>query len=52
MGFKMSVLSCGIGRKQVERVAEANKRGIDDMMALAQEWGVPVPESLFRRKSA
>lgn len=52
MGFKMSVLSEGLKRKLVDRVAEANKRGIDDMMALAQEWGVPIPESLFRRKSA
>ena len=41
-----------VRRFLADRVAEANKRGLDDMMALAQEWGVPIPESLFRRKSA
>lgn len=47
MGFKMKVLSRGLALRQVERVAEANKRGIEDMIALGQEWGVPVPESLW-----
>jgi hypothetical protein len=47
MGFKMSLLSMGLARQEVEKVAQANARGLDDLMALAQQWGVPIPESLF-----
>jgi hypothetical protein len=50
MGFKMSLLSVALSRQEVEKVAEANTRGLDDLMALAQQWGVPVPESLFSSK--
>lgn len=50
MGFKMSVLSAGLARAGgTDMVAEANNRGLDDLMALAQQWGVPVPEELFGR---
>lgn len=52
MGFKMSVLSAGISLGQVERVAEANNRGLDDMIALGQLWGVPVPEELWQQIEA
>jgi hypothetical protein len=52
MGFKMSMLSMGLARREVEKVAVANARGIDDMIALAQEWRVPVPESLWSSKNA
>lgn len=52
MGFKMKVLSAGIAMSTVDRVAEANKRGLDDMMALGQEWGVPVPDELFEQARA
>jgi len=48
MGFKMAVLSAGLGIKGgPDRVAEANKRGLEDMIALGQQWGVPVPDALF-----
>jgi hypothetical protein len=49
MGFKMNVLSAAIGLKAVDRVAEANRRGLEDMIALGQEFGVPVPEELFEQ---
>lgn len=51
MSFKLSLLSCALGRKEVEKVAEANARGHDDLMALAQTWGVPIPESLFQKSA-
>jgi hypothetical protein len=47
MSFKLSVLSAGIGHKQVERVKEANHKGLEYLIALGQEWGVPVPEALW-----
>jgi hypothetical protein len=52
MGFKMSLLSKGLELRKVELVAEANARGIEDMMALAQKWHVPIPESLWSSKRA
>lgn len=48
MSFKLSVLSEGLRLRQVDRVAEANKAGMDEMMALAQDWGVSIPEELWR----
>lgn len=48
MGFKMSVLSASFGRANgADMVAEANKRGLEDIVALGQSWGVPVPEELW-----
>lgn len=47
MGFKMAVLSAALGMGKVDLVAEANKGGLDDMIALGQQWGVPVPEELW-----
>lgn len=48
MGFKMSVLSASFGRKDgADMVAEANTRGLEDLVALGQSWGVPVPEELW-----
>jgi hypothetical protein len=47
MGFKMSLLSMGLSRREVEKVAQANARGLESMIALGQTWGVPVPECLF-----
>lgn len=48
MGFKMSVLSASFGRKDgADMVAEAHKRGLEDLVALGQAWGVPVPEELW-----
>lgn len=54
MGFKMSVLSASLGiTGGPDRVAEANRRGLEDLIALGQEWGVPVPDELFQQvKSA
>ena len=48
MGFKMSVLSASFGVKEgADRVAEANRKGLEYLIALGQEWGVPVPEALW-----
>lgn len=52
MGFKMSVLSAGIALGKVDDVARANVEGIDSLMALAQQWGVPIPEELFNQRAA
>lgn len=52
MGLKMSLLSAGLERRQVTRVSEANRRGLDDLKALAQEWGVPIPEELWSQRAA
>lgn len=49
MGFKMSVLSAGIAHGAVSRVAQANERGLEDLVALGQEWGVEVPEEVWRQ---
>lgn len=52
MGFKMAVLSAGIGLGKVDDVAAANRAGLDEMMALAQQWGVPIPEELWTARVA
>lgn len=52
MGFKMQVLSAAIALKAVDRVAEANKRGLEDMIALGREWGVQIPDELFEQARA
>lgn len=50
-GFKMAVLSMGLARREVDKVAMANAQGIDDMIALGQQWGIPVPESLWSNRA-
>lgn len=50
MGFKMALLSKALSLRMVEKVRQANERGLEDLMALAQEWGVPIPESLWTRE--
>lgn len=52
MGFKMSVLSAGLAMGKVDAVAQANVEGIDSLMALAQQWGVAIPEQLWAREAA
>lgn len=52
MGFKMSVLSHAIGIKRVDDVAQANREGLESMMALAQTWGLPIPEQLWPARQA
>lgn len=48
MSFKMSVLSASFALKGgPDMVAEANRRGLEDMIALGQQFGVPVPEELW-----
>lgn len=48
MGFKMAVLSASFGVKDgASKVAEANKRGLEDIIALGQTWGVAVPDELW-----
>ena len=50
MGFKMSVLSHSLTVKGgPDRVAAANKAGLEELVALAQEWKVPVPEEVWRQ---
>lgn len=50
MGFKMAVLSASFGVKNgADMVAEANGRGLEDLIALGQRWGVPVPEELWHQ---
>ncbi len=46
--MKFAILVVGLERREVERVAVANKRGLEDMVALAQEWRVPVPEAVWQ----
>lgn len=50
MGFKMAVLSAGVAMGRADDVERANRGGMDEMMALAQRWGVPIPEELFTAK--
>lgn len=52
MGFKMSVLSAGLALGKADDVARANAKGLDELMALGQLWGVPIPEELWRGKAA
>jgi len=52
MGFKMAVLSASIGMGKVDLVADANRRGLDDIIALGQQWGVPVPEEIWAQRQA
>lgn len=52
MGFKMSVLSAGLGRGNVDDVAEANAKGLEAMIALGHRWGVPVPDELLEQVAA
>jgi hypothetical protein len=47
MGFKMTLLSMGLARRDVEAVKKANDAGLEELMALAQTWGVPIPEELW-----
>lgn len=53
MGFKMSLLSAAWGNGRIEALAAANRHGLEDLVALGQLWGVPVPDELFEQiKSA
>ena len=47
----MAVLSAGIARQEVDKVRQANERGLEDLMALAQSWGVPIPDSLWGQEA-
>lgn len=49
MKFKYAVLLAGLHRKQVEKVRLANDRGFEDLIALAQEWRMPIPESFWSK---
>lgn len=54
MLFKMSLLSAAWSAplQRIDALAEANKRGMDELMALAQSWGVPIPECVWGMKRA
>lgn len=53
MGFKMAVLSASFGVKDgASRVVEANQRGLEDMIALGQTWGVPVPDEVWAQANS
>lgn len=47
MGFKLTLLAKAVDLRQVDALAEANMRGLEDLVALAQKWGVDVPESVW-----
>lgn len=49
MGFKMKVLTAGIGMGRVDDVARANREGLEELVALGQQWGVPVPDELWEQ---
>lgn len=49
MGFKMAVLSAAIDTGTVDEVAKASARGLEDMVALGQRMGVPVPDELWKQ---
>lgn len=47
MGFKMSMLSAGLGRDGgATLVREANDKGLGELIELARTWGIPVPAEL------
>lgn len=54
MGFKMALLSAAWASPltRMDRLADANQQGMDHLMALAQEWSVPIPESLWEKPHA
>lgn len=52
MHFKMNLLSASLALGKVDDVARANAEGLDSLMALAQQWGVPIPEELWDRRAA
>lgn len=49
MSFKMALLSAGVAHGAVQRVSKANERGLEELVALGQEWGVAVPEEVWRQ---
>lgn len=52
MGFKMTLLSKAVDLKQVERLRIAAQNGMDDLIGLAQTWGIEVPEQLWPMRAA
>lgn len=50
MRFKLDVLSAAMAVGRPHEVERANDQGLDQLIALAAEWGVPVPDEL--RKAA
>lgn len=54
MLFKLSLLSAAqCSTDRLDRLASARHDGIsDEMLALAQAWGVPIPESIWSMKRA
>ena len=54
MLFKLSLLSAAqCSTDRLDRLAAARHDGIsDEMLALAQAWGVPIPESIWSMKRA
>lgn len=53
MGFKLSLLSAALGISGgADRLAQANREGMDSLLALAQQWGVTIPESLWAQRAA
>ncbi len=53
MKFMFAVLAKGLALQEADRVARASafgigtKRGIEEMMALGQEWSIPIPETMW-----
>lgn len=48
MGFKLAVWRHSLDLPNgADAVAEANRRGLEYLIVLGQQWGVPVPDELF-----
>ncbi len=48
VGFKMKVLTESRNHPEgPDKVAQANERGLRDMIELGQAWGIPVPDALW-----
>jgi hypothetical protein len=53
MLFKMALWRYSMDKKGgLDRFAEANKLGMDEVMALAQEWNFPIPEEMWHLSPA
>lgn len=50
VGFKMKVLTESRNHPEgPDKVAQANERGLRDMIELGQQWGIPVPDELWKQ---
>lgn len=48
MSFKLMLLKQALGNGKIDKLAAANRRSLEDMIGLAQDWGEPVPELVWQ----